>query len=75
LRASTQAVTLNGQQFKIGGDIILGVDGVPVPSIEDLTSLLQQAQPGLTVTLQVLRDSQLGDVDVTLGESSVSTGG
>jgi serine protease Do len=75
LRASTETVTLNGQQLKIGGDIILGVDGVPVPSIEDLNMLLQQAEPGLTVTLQVLRNGRLGDMDVTLGEATASIGG
>ena len=72
LLASTDTVTLNGQQLKIGGDIILGVDGIPVPSVEDLTTLLQQAQPGLTVTLQVLRNGQLGVMDVTLGEATAS---
>jgi S1-C subfamily serine protease len=55
--------TVNEQQLEIGGDIILGVGDVPVPSIEDLAALLQQAQPGRTVTLQALRDGRLGDVD------------
>jgi len=73
LRGSSDAVTLNGQQVKIGGDIILGVDAVPVPSLQSLEPLLQHAQPGLTVTLQVLRDGQLGQVDVTLGEPTAST--
>jgi serine protease Do len=75
LLASTQTATVSGQQLKIGGDIILGVDDVPVPSIEDLAALLQQAQPGLTVTLQVLRDGRLGNVDLTLGEAAASVGG
>jgi len=74
LRASATTVTLNGQEVEIGGDVILGIDGVPVPTIDDLTSLLAQAQPGLTVTLQVLRDGQLGTVDVTLGEPTASIG-
>ena len=75
LLASTETVTLNGQQLKIGGDIILGIDNIPVPSIDDLNALLQQAQPGLTVTLQVLRSGRLGDLDVTLGEATASIGG
>jgi serine protease Do len=75
LRAGTQTVTLNGQSLKIGGDIILGVDGVAVPSVDDLNALLQQAQPGLVVTLQVLRNSQIGEVDVTLGEAGAAAGG
>ena len=74
LRGSPDSVTLNGQQLKIGGDIILGIDTIPVPSLEDLNALLQRAQPGLTVTLQVLRDGQLGQVDVTLGEPTASIG-
>lgn len=72
LRGSSKVVTLDGQQLKIGGDIILGMDGIPVPSLEDLNTLLQQAEPGLTVTLQVLRDGRLGQVDVTLGEPTAS---
>jgi serine protease Do len=75
LIASSTTATISGQQIKIGGDIILGVDGVPVPTLDDLTALLQQAQPGLTVTLQVLRNGQLGDVDVTLGQPTATTGG
>jgi serine protease Do len=75
LRGSSNAVTLDGQQLKIGGDIILGVDGIPVPSLDDLNTLLQQAQPGLTVTLRVLRDGQLGQVDVTLGQPTASIEG
>jgi serine protease Do len=75
LRGGTDAVTLNGQQVTIGGDIILGIDDVPVPSVDDLTALLAQAQPGLTVTLQVLRNGQLGNVDVTLGQPTASIGG
>ena len=54
---------MNEQQLEIGGNIILGVDDVPVPSNEDLAALLQQAQPGRIITLQVLRDGRLGDVD------------
>jgi serine protease Do len=75
LQAGTKTVTLNGQSLKIGGDIILGVDDVAVSSIEDLNALLQQAQPGLAVTLQVLRNSQLGNVDVTLGEATAASSG
>jgi S1-C subfamily serine protease len=74
LIASNKSATVNGQQITIGGDIIVGIDGVPITSVDDLTALLQQAQPGLTVTLQVLRDGQLGDVDVTLGQPVASTG-
>jgi serine protease Do len=73
LLAGTTTVTLSGQQVQIGGDIVLGVDGVPVPTLDDLTALLQQAQPGLTVTLQVMRNGRLGDIDVTLGEPTAST--
>jgi S1-C subfamily serine protease len=75
LRAGSTDLTSNGQSIKIGGDIILGVDGLPVPIVDALNALLQQAQPGQTVTLQVLRNGRLGNVDVTLGESTASLGG
>jgi len=47
-------------------DIIVGMDGQHVGSIEDLQSVLMQKQPGEEVTLVVLRDSRQFQLRVVL---------
>lgn len=50
------------------GDVILRVEGQPVASQEDLASVLVRYRPGDTVSMQVLRDGERRQVEVTLGE-------
>ncbi len=50
------------------GDIITGIDGKPINRFEDLVSYLYgNTQPGQSVTLNVLRDGNQIQVQVTLG--------
>jgi S1-C subfamily serine protease len=49
------------------GDIIVGLDGKPVTSLDDLLSLLEQRQPGETVSIALLRDGQKVEQQITLG--------
>lgn len=50
-------------------DIITAIDGQPVIDFSSLISYLaQETRPGQTVTLTVLRDGQLIDLPLTLGE-------
>ena len=50
------------------GDIITGIDGKSIATFEDLVSYLSSStQPGQTVTLTVLRNSQETQVKVDLG--------
>ena len=50
------------------GDIITGVDGMDVPSIEDLVAYLNRKRPGDVIMLSVVRDGEALDITVTLGE-------
>lgn len=51
-----------------GGDLITGIDGQPVNSMDDLmTYLSEKASPGQTVKLSVTRGNQQGTIDITLG--------
>ncbi|WP_436924061.1 S1C family serine protease [Halosimplex amylolyticum] len=53
----------------IGGDVILAVDGEQIETGEDLgTYLVLNTEPGQTVEMTVLRDGQVEQVDVTIGE-------
>ena len=67
LRGSTGEDTFQLQQVKTGGDVVIAVDGKPVLQNNDLSKLVAAHKPGDTVTLEVLRDGQKTNVDVTLG--------
>jgi S1-C subfamily serine protease len=49
------------------GDLVISIDGEPVQSSLDLAAAVRSADPGDTVTLQVLRDGQTVDLTVELG--------
>lgn len=44
----------------LGGDIIVGVDGTPIRSSEDLAAAISSRKPGDTVTIELLRASGNG---------------
>ena len=67
LKGSTGEDTFQLQQVKTGGDVVLAVDGKPVLENNDLSKLIAVHKPGDKVTLQILRDGDKQDVEVTLG--------
>jgi S1-C subfamily serine protease len=68
LRGSTKTVTIDGEQVRVGGDVILGVDNTQMKSFYDLIVYLQRnKKPGDTIILSVLRDGSTMPVTVTLG--------
>ncbi len=72
LKGGSKSIDVNGQSLKIGGDVIIAVDGKDVTSTADLVSLLQQYQPDQSVTLTVLRDGEQMEFEVTLGSRATS---
>jgi serine protease Do len=69
LRGSDQETTVDGQDLKIGGDVIVAIDGQPVETFDDLTTyLVRSTEVGQEITLTVLRDGQERQVKVALGE-------
>jgi S1-C subfamily serine protease len=57
------------QELRVGGDVIIAIDGKEVASGTDLNLLLNRAQPGDTVTLTIMRDGKRMDVPVKLGST------
>jgi S1-C subfamily serine protease len=49
------------------GDIIVSIEGQPIDTQHPLNSVLTQFAPGQTVTLQILRDGNRQNVQLTLG--------
>lgn len=67
LRGSDRQVTLEGQQIRVGGDVIVAIDGQPVKTFDDLvTYLARSTSVNQTVTLTVLRQGKEETVKVTL---------
>jgi S1-C subfamily serine protease len=51
-----------------GGDIITAINGEQITAETELSMLILTHSPGDTITLRVLRDNSVREVDVTLGE-------
>jgi S1-C subfamily serine protease len=67
LEAGSTSATINGEQVRLGGDIITEVDGEKVKSMDEMVELIQGSKPGDKLELTYLRDGDEKTVDVTLG--------
>jgi S1-C subfamily serine protease len=73
LEGSDDTAFVDGQQVRVGGDVVLSVDGADVRTFEDLLSLLAlQTRPGDTVALEFLRDGERQTAAVELGARSAN---
>jgi len=69
LQGAEKTIVVNGRQVEVGGDVIVGIDDMPVNSFEDLliyTAL--NTVPGQVVTLRILRDNKEMEIKVTVQE-------
>jgi putative serine protease PepD len=67
IKGGTHTVTVQGQQFNAGGDVITALDGKAITSADELVQQVANYRPGDTVTLTVVRAGKSMDVKVTLG--------
>ena len=67
LRGGTSTATVEGNEIRIGGDIIIEIEGSRVTATEDIRTVLERSQVGDTVNLTVLRGSERLNIPVTLG--------
>ena len=65
---SDATIEFQGREVRTGGDVIVAVDGEKLVNENDLSRLISEHNPGDQVTLQIIRDGDEMDVDVTLGE-------
>jgi serine protease Do len=69
LRGSEDEIEVDGQTLLVGGDVIVGIDGVEILTFADLlTYLAEETRVGQTVTLELLREGETLSIDVTLAE-------
>lgn len=63
-----QAVRYGRTIIMLGGDIIVGVDDMPVESLANLYEALEDKRPGETVTVRFIRDGREQTTSVVLSE-------
>jgi serine protease Do len=67
LHGSDKQVTIDGEQVRIGGDIITGINGQPVKTFDDVvTYLARSAEVGQTISLTILSGGKTTSVNVKL---------
>jgi S1-C subfamily serine protease len=67
LKPATNQVTVEGESWPAGGDVIVKADGRPIPSIERLIDLIATKKPGDKIDLEVVRGTNRIHVTVKLG--------
>ena len=67
LKPATNEVTVEGESWPAGGDVIVEVDGEPVPTVERLIDLIASKQPGDKIDVEVVRDDARRTLTVELG--------
>jgi 2-alkenal reductase len=73
IEASDQKIRFQGLEVDAGGDVIVAVNGKPLVGESDLPRIISLLEPGDEVTLEIIRDGEHQDVEVTLGERSDSS--
>jgi len=68
IHGGDRAVLAGLQQFYIGGDVIVAIDGQKVADQFDLNLILNHHRPGDTVNVTVYRGGKKMDIPVKLGE-------
>jgi S1-C subfamily serine protease len=69
LRAGNRTVIVGGESWRLGGDIIVAVEGEPVRTPERLRSVLARKRPGDEIDVEVYRADRRLRVTVKLGRA------
>ncbi|MFL6012422.1 MAG: S1C family serine protease, partial [Gaiellaceae bacterium] len=67
LKPATNEVTVEGESWPAGGDVIVKVDGQSVPTVERLIELIASKQPGDKIQVEVVRGTERKNLTVKLG--------
>jgi C-terminal processing protease CtpA/Prc len=74
LRAGELDVTIEGEPWVLGGDIIVSINGQEVKTGEQYLKVFRQLKAKQAVTLRLYRDGEAQTLDLTLGERPLPPG-
>jgi S1-C subfamily serine protease len=69
LTAGTTDVVVGGESYVVGGDVVVGVDGAPVSTFEQLRDAVARKKPGDTIKLEIIRNGSKKSLSVKLGQA------
>jgi S1-C subfamily serine protease len=75
VKAGKTKVTVAGESYTLGGDIIVSANGMPVDDLAGLRDVVSELEPGDTVTLEVYREDAKKTIEVKLGRQPSSPSG
>jgi S1-C subfamily serine protease len=67
LKPATDQVTVQGESWPAGGDVIVKVDGEPIGSVERLIDVIASKKPGDKIDVEVVRGTSHKTLTVKLG--------
>src|SRR5512133_3003459 len=67
VKAASDEVTVQGESWPAGGDVIVKVDDEPIGSVEQLIDVIASKQPGDKIQVEVVRGSSHKTLTVKLG--------
>jgi S1-C subfamily serine protease len=68
LEGGNEKLQFQATQYRVGGDVILQVDGENIVTPDQLAHVIAVHEPGDTITLTILHDNQRKQVQLTLGK-------
>ncbi len=75
IRGGRRHVTVAGESYALGGDVVVRADGKAVGSVARLRDIVAAKRPGDTITLVVYRDTKKLTIEVKLGRQPSSPSG
>ena len=66
IRGGYTVEIINNTQYRLGGDVIIGIDNQTINSVSDITDYLKNKKVGDIVKLKILRDNKIINVPVNL---------
>ncbi|MFQ6074854.1 MAG: S1C family serine protease [Candidatus Bathyarchaeia archaeon] len=68
LRGGNRTVTVDGERIRMGGDVIIGIDGLRMRNLNEISVYMERnKRPGDGVTLTIVRDNQVLFKELTVG--------
>jgi putative serine protease PepD len=67
IKAASDEVTVQGESWPAGGDVIVKVDGEPIATVEQLIDVIAAKKPGDKISVEVVRGTSHKTLTVTLG--------
>jgi S1-C subfamily serine protease len=75
VRAGDTEVVVAGESYRLGGDIIVKVDGKSVQTSQELSQAVSAKKPGDKITIEAYRGDEKRSFEVTLGRRPASAPG